>query len=190
MGERFQIHTIIEFKTRSGREVELNSTHLQWCWDVHIVRNLYRLMHTFENTVELTSWDEVDNYIKGILTVNQNLEGGYYNYRAHVENPYLTDEGDSDRGWAVLKIKVNQDGKVCDVRSCFYDVEGVKRTKKELWAGCVKAFSYYNLEKWEQDKVKAMLDSGLFCNTKVDLQEVFNKMVKAIREKEKKKANN
>lgn len=177
MGERYQSHIRVKFEDESKKDFCL-SIHLQWCWDIHIIRNMHRLMNTLKKTdLKYIYEGELKEYIKAIFTVNKSLKNRHYFYRISVEEPYETFGGDSNHGWCVISLSISQKSQL-ELTSRFYDINGKPKTNDNLWDNCKSSFKYYKMPNNEITKIRKMLDSGLFNNTEEDLQTLFNGLIK------------
>lgn len=188
MGERYQIHLKVE-NLKDPKESGYISIHLQFCWGVHIIRNLNRLLTTLNKSIDChyTRFHEMKEYVNSILTVNKSLEGKYYYYGNSVgEQPYTTFEGDSNHGWCIIFIKILESGKL-KIKSKFYDTTGFNKTNEDLWKDCSSEFGEGQTKtnetgspKWnerDKQKLKKLLDEKLFNNTDEDLQKIYNEEV-------------
>ena len=177
MGERYQIHIKINYENIPLKD-SLISIHLQWCWGHYLIKNLNRLLTTLEKTeCKYPNQNDLKEYIKGVLVVNKSLEGVYYPYSIHLDSPYNTYQGDSNHGWCVVEMDITEKGKF-KVYSKFYDTNGKIKTNKDLLKDCEKEWKNY--EQKDKDKIKKLLNCGLFNNTKKDLQKIFNNSIKEL----------
>jgi hypothetical protein len=184
MGERYQSHIIINhekgFLDKNENQMKM-SIHMQWCYGHHIIKNMYRVLNTLnKSNLEYLDTERAKDFIHGILAVNKSLEGKFYPYRIHLEEPYKTFNGDSNHGWNVIKVDVNENGKT-KITSRFYDYSGNPVSNDKLLKDAIEELEYEFQDKPKTEthfknveKIKKMCTDKLFNNTQEDLQKTFN----------------